>query len=136
MVFVPISRGICAVHWVVPEATPEAPNAVDHLTDATPTLSVAVPPIASVARVVEKLVLDGDAIARVGGVVSPVGEAGAEGVVGVPGVEGAAGAGGWNVTMTEREICAAPDMAVTVIVFEPAVKGTLEMVQADAGPCA
>lgn len=36
-----------AVHRVVPDATPEAPRDVDHVTCRTPTLSDAVPEIVS-----------------------------------------------------------------------------------------
>ena len=56
MVFVPTSSGTVADQAVVPEAMPEAPVDTDHVTDATLTLSLAVPLTTSDARVVDTIV--------------------------------------------------------------------------------
>jgi len=68
----PTSSGmLVAVHAVVPEATPDAPLSVDQLTCVTPNASLAVPPSASVADAVEKVVAAvGVAIEIVGAVPS------------------------------------------------------------------
>jgi hypothetical protein len=55
-VFVPTSSGTVADHAVVPEAMPEAPVDTDHFTDATPTLSLAVPLTTSFASEVDTMV--------------------------------------------------------------------------------
>lgn len=57
--FDPTSRGIAAVHAVVPEAVPAPPVLVDHVMLATPDGSDAVPLNVSEARVVASDVLDG-----------------------------------------------------------------------------
>jgi hypothetical protein len=82
----------------VPAATPAPPVELVHLTAVTATLSLAVPPIAMAAAVVEVMVNPGDLICSEGGVVSPgVGGAGvgvgAGGGVGV-GVGGGGRVGG------------------------------------------
>jgi len=76
-VFVPTSRGIGGVFQVVvPVAMPDPPVELVHVTEATPTLSDAVPEKTMVAEDATTLVLAGDRMARVGGVVSLAGGAG------------------------------------------------------------
>ena len=55
-VLVPTNSGTVADQAEVPEAMPEDPVDTDHFTDATPTLSAAVPLTASDAREVERIV--------------------------------------------------------------------------------
>jgi hypothetical protein len=97
--FVPTSRGTFADHDVVPAATPASSVEVLHLTEVTPTLSLAIPLIAIVEALVEMMVNPGDCICSDGAVVSPpagvgvgVGAGGGAGGAGV-GVGGGAGAG-------------------------------------------
>ena len=68
--FEPTSNGIDADQLVVPLAVPDCPMLVDHATDVTPTLSLAVPLNAIEADDVETAVPPGDAIVKVGGVAS------------------------------------------------------------------
>src|SRR5579872_6877592 len=68
--FEPTSKGIAADQFVVPAATPDCPVLVAQVTDVTPTLSLAVPENVMEDAVVEMEVDDGEAIVRVGGVVS------------------------------------------------------------------
>ena len=67
----------------VPDATPEPPVELLHLTAVTATLSPATPLIAMVEAVVERIVNPGDLICKEGGVVSPAPDGG----VGVGGVD-------------------------------------------------
>lgn len=77
IVFVPISKGIGGVFQVVvPVAMPEPPVELLHVTEATPTLSDAVPEKTMVAEEAATLVPDGDRIARLGAVVSLLGGSG------------------------------------------------------------
>ena len=69
-VFDPISSGTGADQLVVPLAVPERPVFVDHVTAATPTLSLAVPLIVIMAAEVEAVAEEGEAIVSAGGVVS------------------------------------------------------------------
>jgi len=78
---VPISSGACADQLIVPEAAPEGPVEVDHVTAVTPTLSLAVPVIEIVCPDVDTMVEPGDTTTSVGGVVS-LPPAGADGVGG------------------------------------------------------
>jgi hypothetical protein len=79
IVFVPTSRGIGGVFQVVvPVAVPEPPVELVHVTEVTPTLSDAVPEKTMVAEDATTLVLAGERMARVGGVVSLVGGADAQ----------------------------------------------------------
>jgi hypothetical protein len=55
-VLVPTSSGTVADQAVVPEAMPELPVDTDHCTDATPTLSLAVPLTTSDACEVDTIV--------------------------------------------------------------------------------
>ena len=55
-VLVPTSSGAVADQAVVPEATPESPVESDHFTDATPTLSPAVPLTTIDASEVDRIV--------------------------------------------------------------------------------
>ena len=92
---------------------------VDHVTDVTPTLSLAVPLNAIVADVVEIEVAPGDAIVNVGGVVS------------VPPLVGGAGeAAACLVTVTTCDTVLVPAVAFTVIVFTPVASARFEIVQA------
>jgi len=64
-------RGIVAVHVDVPVARPEPPRLLDHETETTRALSVAVPPRTSDLVFTVKLVADvGDVIATTGGLLS------------------------------------------------------------------
>ena len=71
---------------VVPDAAPEPPVELLHLTAVTAALSAATPLMATVDAVVERIVAPGDLICKEGGVVSPAPEGG-------PGVGGATGGG-------------------------------------------
>ncbi len=66
----PTSNGIDVDHVVVPAAVPVDPVLVDHVTEVTPTLSLAVPLIVIAAAAVDTDVAPGDAIVSAGGVVS------------------------------------------------------------------
>lgn len=66
----PTNKGIAADHVLVPEAVPEPPVEVVHLTDVTATLSEAVPLNAMDAAEVDAIVRDGALICIVGDVVS------------------------------------------------------------------
>lgn len=70
--FEPTSSGIVADQLVVPEAAPDCPVLVAHVTEATPTLSLEVPEKVIDDAEVETEVEDGDRIVSAGGVV-PVG---------------------------------------------------------------
>src|ERR1051326_7836285 len=84
--FDPTRSGIGGVdQFVVPVAAPDPPVELLQVTDATPTLSEAVPENTTVDAVVNTFVLAGDAIVTVGGVVSLP-------FVGVDGVGDGAGA--------------------------------------------
>jgi hypothetical protein len=86
----PTSSGTLADQLAVPVAAPVCPVFVDHVTEVTPTLSLAVPLNAIVAAAVETDVAPGDAIVKLGAVVSvPVPPLGAVGVVGGVGATGA-----------------------------------------------
>lgn len=67
------------LQFVVPFAIPESPFELDHVTEATPVLSWAVPVTTSELADVEKFVVPGDSIVIEGGVLSGPG-------VGFPGV--------------------------------------------------
>jgi hypothetical protein len=69
-----------ADHFVVPEAVPDPPVLVVQLTEATPTLSAAVPLKLIEAAVVDTVVDDGELIVIDGGVVSELGVDGFAGV--------------------------------------------------------
>jgi hypothetical protein len=121
--FVPTSSGIDADQLVVPLAVPDCPVFVDHLTDVTPTLSLAVPLNAIDVAAVETDVAPGDPIVSVGAVVSvPV----------PPPPVGATAA--CLVTVTTCDTRLVPAVAVTVIVFEPIASAIFEMLHADAVP--
>ena len=86
----PTSKGTTADQLAVPAAAPEAPVDVVHCTDATATLSVAVPPIVRDASEVLTRLNAGETIRNEGGVTSPAGVgcaevagAGSDGVDGV-----------------------------------------------------
>ena len=69
--FDPTSSGIGdVVQFVVPPALPEPPVELVHVTDATPTLSEAVPENTMLVDELYTFVLAGEMIVRVGGVVS------------------------------------------------------------------
>lgn len=85
----PTSSGTLADQFVVPEAVPESPKDVDHFTDVTPTLSLAVPLTVKLAEEVETTVDPGDVMFSDGGVLSGPGLAGGAGV----GAGGGVGAG-------------------------------------------
>jgi hypothetical protein len=67
---VPTSNGIDAVHCAVPEAVPAPPVEVDHRTEVTPVLSLAVPLNKIEADEAETMLPAGDAMAIEGGVES------------------------------------------------------------------
>jgi len=73
--FEPINRGIDADQFVVPVAVPDCPKFVDHTTDVTPTLSLAVPLNAIVGDEVEIELAPGTAIVKDGAAVSVAGAA-------------------------------------------------------------
>jgi hypothetical protein len=75
------------IQLFVPLAVPDTPLELDHVTEATPTLSCAVPWTTNEVSEVETLVLAGDKIVIDGGVVSGPG-------VGVAGVGVGVGFGG------------------------------------------
>jgi len=77
----PISRGIVAVHWVIPAAVPDWPVLVIQVIEVTPTLSLAVPLNTIEDEEVETEVDEGETIVSEGGVVS-FGDFGAVGVEG------------------------------------------------------
>jgi hypothetical protein len=81
--FVPKSRGIEAFHEPVPPATPAYPEEVDHRTDVTPMLSVAVPATAILGADVETRVIAGYVIRSPGETLSED-DGGVEGVPGAP----------------------------------------------------
>jgi hypothetical protein len=68
-VFDPTSNGTVALHCVVPAATPTPPVLVDHVTEVTPTLSLAIPLKTIDAAEVETDVDDGVMMVSEGGVV-------------------------------------------------------------------
>jgi len=107
----------------VPLAVPDCPILVDHATEVTPVLSLAVPLNTIAADDVETVVAPGDAIVSVGGVVSVL----------VPVVVGGGVAGGavCLVTVTICDTWLDPAVAVTVIVFAPIASGIFEIVQAE-----
>src|SRR5205823_174342 len=86
-------RGTVADQCAVPEAMPASPPDVVHFTAATPVLSLAAPPMARVAAVVETMLVPGEVTLSDGGVVSDRGLAG--GVVG--GGTGVGAGGGTGV---------------------------------------
>ncbi len=67
---VPTSRGTLADHDAVPAATPASPVEVVHLTEVTPTLSLAIPLIAITGALVAMMVNPGEWICSEGAVVS------------------------------------------------------------------
>ena len=81
-----------ADHDTVPAATPASPVEVVHLTEVTPTLSLAIPLTVIDEALVETIVNPGDRICSEGAVVSPPGGGGAGVGVGV-GAGGGAGVG-------------------------------------------
>lgn len=119
--FEPTSNGIDADQLVVPLAVPDCPILVDHTTDVTPALSLAVPLNTIVDDDVETVVAPGDAMVNVGGVA----------LVLVPVVGGVAGGTGCLVTVTTCDTWLEPAVAVTVIVFTPIASGIFEIVQAE-----
>lgn len=121
--FEPTSSGIDVDQFVVPLAVPDCPIFVDHATDVTPTLSLAVPPNAIVADVVEIVVPPGDEIVNVGGVVSVPDP--------LPLVGGAV-----LVTVTTCDTWLDPAVAVTVIVFTPIASAIFDIVHAPVVPVA
>ena len=82
MVLVPTSRGTLADQAVVPDAMPEDPVELLHLTELTATLSLALPAMASDETVVELMVNPGESIDSVGATVSVAGVGVGFGVVG------------------------------------------------------
>ena len=72
MVLLPTSKGMLADHAVFPEAVPDPPVDVVHCTEATPTLSLALPLTAIVAAAVDTIEELGDTIVRTGAIVSVV----------------------------------------------------------------
>jgi hypothetical protein len=66
----PTMSGMEADQEVVPEATPAWPKFVAQDTNATPTLSLAVPEMVTEAAVVDMVVDEGEVMAKLGGVVS------------------------------------------------------------------
>jgi len=71
MVLNPVNSGTLTLHCDVPAAVPDWPKLFDHVTDATATLSEAVPLNATEEADVEIEVEAGDTIVKLGGVVSP-----------------------------------------------------------------
>jgi hypothetical protein len=76
------------LHAAVPDAVPDEPVLVDHVTDVTPTLSLAEPLKEIEAAEVPTVVEEGELMVSVGGVVSLVG--------GFPGL-----VAGWRVTTND-----------------------------------
>ena len=109
MTFAPTNSGIDADQLFVPIAAPEEPVFVDHLTEVTPTLSLAMPLNEIAAEVVETDVAPGELTVSVGAVVSETG---------VPTC---------RVTVSTCETWLDPAVAVTVIVFVPAARAMLEI---------
>src|SRR5690349_17666189 len=102
MVVLPTSKGTDTVQDVVPAAVPESPFEVDHFTAVTPRSSEALPLNVSAALSVETIVVPGEAIRSVGGLVSLDGGfcGGLDGTgvgpgVGVGAGTGVGAAGGW-----------------------------------------
>jgi hypothetical protein len=80
MVLNPTSSGMVALHSEVPVAVPDCPKLFDQVTDATATLSDAVPLNTIEAADVDGEMEDGETMVKPGGVLSP--EVGAVGVAG------------------------------------------------------
>jgi UDP-N-acetylglucosamine:LPS N-acetylglucosamine transferase len=70
IVFDPGSSGASKLHETVPEAAPDLPPEVDHVTETTPTLSEAVPEMRMLEDDVNTVLVDGLTIFRVGGTLS------------------------------------------------------------------
>ncbi len=134
-VFAPTSSGIDALHCAVPDAVPAEPVFVLHTTDATATLSDAVPLKIIDAADVETAVAEGELIVNVGGVVSP--DFGAPGVPGgfTGGVTGGAPVDCCRAIVKDCEVCVALSDAVIVTVFDPSESGMAAMVH-DGDPWA
>lgn len=111
----PTRRGIDADQLAVPLAVPDCPMFVDHVTEVTPTLSVAVPLNEIAVAVVETVVPPGAEMVSVGGVVSVP-----------PPLEG--GVAVCRVTLTICVTMLDPAVAVTVMVFAPIARAMLEIV--------
>jgi hypothetical protein len=126
IILAPTRIGIAAVHCAVPVATPLAPVFVLQVTDATATLSEAVPLKTMDAAEVAIVVAEGELMVKVGGVVS-----GDLGTIGVTGVTGAA----CRVIENDCVTCADPSVATMVILFDPIVSG-IEPIVHEAEPCA
>ena len=73
MALLPVSSGTLTDQVAVPDAAPPSPNELVHFTAVTPTLSLAVPPMAMLAEEVENIVDPGDVMVSDGGVVSAPG---------------------------------------------------------------
>ena len=121
--FEPTSSGIDADQLVVPFAVPDWPVLVDHVTEVTPVLSLAVPLNEIVAAEVETDVAPGETIVNVGGAVS-----------GPPPVVVGGADAACLVIVTDCETWLDPAVAVTVIVLAPMASAIFEIVHADAEP--
>jgi hypothetical protein len=108
---------------IVPLAVPDSPVLVDHVTDVTPTLSLAVPLNSIVDDVVDTEVAPGVPMVNVGGVVS---------VPDPPPLVGAVAAS--RVTVTTFETLLEAVAAVTVMVFNPDANAIFGMLHAAAVP--
>lgn len=125
----------------VPDATPDPPVEVVHVTCEIPRASCAVPLTTIDAAEVETIVVAGDRIVKDGGAPPGLGLLGGLGFAGGLGLLGALGfpevglsaTTGWLVTVT---LCDAwspfESWAVTVITFAPILNGMAAMIQLDA----
>jgi hypothetical protein len=167
-VFDPTSNGTVALHCMVVVPIPDAavpapPVLVDHVTEVTPTLSLATPLKTIDAADVETDVEEGDVMVSAGGVVFDV-EVGAVGVVGVGagvgvGTVGVVGVGAGvgvgtgvgvvgigagvgvaancvRVIAPDCETSVTPSVAVTSIVFAPIASGQFATAHAPPPLCA
>src|SRR5665213_2532310 len=112
----PIIRGMAADQAVVPDATPAWPKLVAQDTNATPTLSLAMPAMVTDAAVVDMVPDEGEVMVKLGGVVSVL-----------PPEPGPVVLTVCRVTMTDFETRLPPEEAVTTIVLAPTASATLAM---------
>jgi hypothetical protein len=135
-VFDPTSSGTVAFHCVVPvvpvrDAVPDPPVLVVHVTEVTPTLSLATPLKTIDAADVETDVEDGVVMVNEGGVVfdDDVGDVGVGAGVVVDVVACV------RVIAADCETSARPSVAVTAMVFDPTANGTPETLHAAPAVC-
>src|ERR1022692_804590 len=93
----PTSSGAVTLQLVVPDAWPDPPLELLHATDATPTLSLAIPLITMDPEYTDTVLAEGARMLSAGGVRSGVVGVGAGAGAGVGGGDGAGGGAGAGV---------------------------------------